>query len=159
MFDRVATLAAVQRHRADDALFVSTMAIGSLELVATTVAAPKYRATAGDQQLDGRLVTYSKFTTTVSPPYASEVRYTHEGCGLGQTFIGCSRREVPRSPQRGGLCDYAVWNPEVDPWIARRYSPAVLDGEYVNQHALRQRFLLRDQHKPIVCYVGRLDFQ
>ena len=120
VFDPVATLAAVQRHRADEALFVPTMTIavleaarsgtfdvgslqavmsaaapapvrlwravrerlgvrevvtaygmtetsaastytepdGPLELVASTVGAPKYGAAAGDPKLDGRLVTY-----------------------------------------------------------------------------------------------------
>ena len=100
-------------------------------------------------------IVYANFTTTVSPHYAWEVRHTHEGRGLGQTL------DVHCEKFRGVLngIDYDVWNPEVDPWIARRYSPAALDEKSVNQHALRQRFLLRDQHKPIVCYIGRLDFQ
>jgi starch synthase len=100
-------------------------------------------------------IVYSNFITTVSPHHAWEVRHTHEGRGLGHTL------HVHRHKFRGILngVDYATWNPEIDRWIPRRYRPEAIDHKYDNQQALRERFMLRDQHKPIVCYIGRLDFQ
>jgi starch synthase len=100
-------------------------------------------------------IVYSNYVTTVSPHHAWEVCHTHEGRGLGQTL------DVHRHKFRGILngIDYDIWNPEIDPWIPRRYRAELLDQKYVNQQALRERFMLRDQHKPIICYIGRLDFQ
>ena len=66
---------------------------------------------------------------------------------------------------RGKFCGvlngvgYDVWNPEIDPFIARRYTTDSLDLRYENKRALRERFWLRDGFKPIVAYVGRLDAQ
>ena len=47
--------------------------------------------------------------------------------------------------------DYDVWNPEIDPFIPRRYGPDSIDDKYVNKHVLRERFMLRDEYKPIVA--------
>ena len=44
-------------------------------------------------------------------------------------------------------------------WIPRCYGPDSIEDKYVNKHALRERFMLRDEYKPIVAYVGRLDAQ
>jgi starch synthase len=100
-------------------------------------------------------IVYSNFVTTVSPGHAWEVSETAEGRGLGQT------RHVPRSKFGGVLTgvDYEMWNPEIDPWIPQRYGPDSVDDKYINKHALRDRFWLRHDYKPIVAYVGRLDSQ
>ena len=100
-------------------------------------------------------IVYSNFVTTVSPGHAWEVCYSDQGHGLGHTL------HVHRDKFGGVLngVDYETWNPEIDPWIARRYGPDSIDDKYVNKHALRERFMLRDEYKPIVCYVGRLDRQ
>ena len=37
--------------------------------------------------------------------------------------------------------DYDMWNPEVDPWIARTYSPDSVEHKYHNKHALRDRWV------------------
>jgi len=55
--------------------------------------------------------------------------------------------------------DYQTWNPAIDPWIPQRYTPDSIEHKYANKQALRERFWLRDEDKPIVCYVGRLDRQ
>jgi starch synthase len=55
--------------------------------------------------------------------------------------------------------DYEYWNPEVDWHIPHRYGPGNLDDKYKNKEALRHRLLLRQEFKPIVAYVGRLDHQ
>ncbi len=100
-------------------------------------------------------IVYSNFVTTVSPGHAGEVCYSDLGRGLGHTL------HVHRGKFGGVLngVDYDIWNPEIDPWIARRYGPDSIDDKYANKHALRERFMLRDDYKPIVAYVGRLDSQ
>jgi starch synthase len=55
--------------------------------------------------------------------------------------------------------DYGVWNPELDPHIAKRYGVNSLMDKYANKEALRQRLWLRGGIKPIVAFVGRLDPQ
>jgi len=42
---------------------------------------------------------------------------------------------------------------------AYRYFPPPLENKYLNKEALRDRFWLRKAFMPIICYVGRLDFQ
>ena len=97
-------------------------------------------------------VVYSNFVTTVSPQYAWEARYTDQGAGLGHTLH-------MHANKFGGILngvDYDTWNPEVDRWIPQRYSAARIDQKYVNRRVLRERFMLRDERKPIVACVGRL---
>ena len=55
--------------------------------------------------------------------------------------------------------DYSVWNPEIDGLIPSRYGPDWLDDKYANKQALRDRFWLRQDYKPIVAYIGRVDRQ
>jgi len=100
-------------------------------------------------------IVYSNFVTTVSPGHAWEVCYSDHGRGLGHTLH-------VHSGKFGGVLnglDYDCWNPEIDPWIPQRYGPDSIDQKYVNKHVLRERFMLRDEYKPIVAYVGRLDGQ
>ena len=100
-------------------------------------------------------IVYSNAVTTVSPRYAHEIQHTQLGMGLQRTF----------ERHQGKLCgilngvDYNVWNPEVDPHLARRYGVATLADKYANKEALRDRLWLRHDFKPIVAFVGRLDHQ
>ncbi len=100
-------------------------------------------------------IVYSNFTATVSPHHAWEVLNTDQDFGLGNTL------RVHRGKFGGVLngVDYDVWNPEIDPLIARRYTIDSLGLKYDNKRALRERLWLRDGFKPIVAYVGRLDAQ
>jgi starch synthase len=100
-------------------------------------------------------IVYSNFVTTVSPRYAWEIMHTDQSFGLGHT-LQVHRKKI------GGILnglDYDVWNPQVDRRIASPYSIATIERKYENKRALRHRFWLRDVYKPIVCFVGRLDFQ
>ncbi len=100
-------------------------------------------------------IVYSNFVTTVSPQYAWEARYTDQGAGLGRTLH-------VHADKFGGILngvDYDTWNPEVDRWIPRRYSARAIKEKYVNTRVLRERFMLRDERRPVVAYVGRLDHQ
>ena len=100
-------------------------------------------------------IVYSNFVTTVSPHYAWEARYTDQSAGLGHIL------HVHRDKFGGILngVDYDTWNPEVDRWIPRRYSAGAITQKYVNTRVLRERFMMRDQRKPVIAYVGRLDHQ
>ncbi len=100
-------------------------------------------------------IVYSNFVTTVSPHHAWEALNTDQNFGLGHT-LWIHRGKF--GGVRNGV-DYNVWNPEVDAFIARRYSVDSVDLKYDNKRALRERFWLRDDFKPIVAYVGRLDGQ
>jgi starch synthase len=100
-------------------------------------------------------IVYSNFITTVSPQHAFETTYTDQGMGLGHTLH-------THGHKFGGVLngvDYDVWNPEIDRFIPSRYTPETLDRKYANKDALRERFWLRKEFKPIIAYVGRIDRQ
>jgi starch synthase len=100
-------------------------------------------------------IVYANFVTTVSPQHAWEAQYTDQAQGLGHTL------HVQRDKFGGVLngVDYDLWNPEIDPLIPARYGSEWIDGKYTNKHALRERFLLSDEFKPVVASIGRLDRQ
>ena len=100
-------------------------------------------------------IVYSNFVTTVSPSYAWEIMNTDLSYGLGHTLHVHAQKV-------GGILngvDYDVWNPAVDRYIPYRYSIGTIDAKYKNKEALRHRLLLRQEFKPLVAYVGRLDHQ
>jgi starch synthase len=98
---------------------------------------------------------YSNFTTTVSPRHAWEVRHTDWGYGLGHAL------HVHQNKFGGVLngLDYDMWNPEADPHIPGHYTSKNLEAKYTNKQALRERLWLREDYKPLIAYVGRLDSQ
>ncbi len=100
-------------------------------------------------------IVYSNFVTTVSPRYAGEIRYTDLGHGL-QHILGVHGEKF------GGVLnglDYNVWNPETDEHIPHRYGLDALAEKFKNKEALRHRLLMRDEFKPIISVVSRLDRQ
>lgn len=100
-------------------------------------------------------IVYANFVTTVSPQYAGEARYGDGGCGLGHALF-------VHQAKFGGVLngvDYDVWNPEIDPFLPRRYSALDIGAKYESKERLRERFWLRKTWSPIVAYVGRLDDQ
>lgn len=100
-------------------------------------------------------IVYSNFVTTVSPKYAWEIQNTDQNFGLGNTIY------IHRGKFGGVLngVDYDVWNPEIDRYIPRNYGIDTINVKYANKEALRHRLLLRQEYKPIICYIGRLDHQ
>ena len=100
-------------------------------------------------------IVYSNYVNTVSPHHAWEARYGDFGYGLGHTL------EIHNSKFGGILngIDYDVWNPQVDRYIPYSYTSIHLEGKAENKKALRERLLLKEDNKPIVCYIGRLDDQ
>jgi starch synthase len=100
-------------------------------------------------------ILYSNFVTTVSPKHAWETRFTEQGCGLGHTLY-CHQSKF------GGVLngiDYDVWNPQTDSHIPHHYDVADPQAKYGNKAALRNRLWMRDDFRPIISYVGRLDSQ
>lgn len=100
-------------------------------------------------------IVYANFTTTVSPRYAWEVRYSEQGYGLGHIL---HIHQHKFSGILNGL-DYEMWNPETDPHIPNQYSANTISQKYRNKEALRERLWLAKSYKPLVAYVGRLDAQ
>jgi starch synthase len=100
-------------------------------------------------------IAYSNYITTVSPHHGWEAHHGEFGYGLGHTL------HVYQDKFRGVLngIDYDVWNPEIDRYIPHHYNRETLEGKAKNKQALRQRLLLQDADKPIICYIGRLDDQ
>ncbi|HEB76151.1 MAG TPA: glycogen synthase [Nitrospirae bacterium] len=100
-------------------------------------------------------IVYSNFVTTVSPGYAWEIQNTDLGYGLNHTLH-------VHGGKFGGVLngiDYDVWNPEIDRYIPYNYGIDNIELKYGNKEALRHRLLLRQDFKPIVSYIGRLDHQ
>ncbi|MEM9534528.1 MAG: glycogen synthase GlgA [Cyanobacteria bacterium P01_E01_bin.45] len=100
-------------------------------------------------------IVYSNHVTTVSPHHAWEARKTDIGCGLGHTL------HVHQDKFSGILngINYDFWNPEVDTQIPHHFTADDLSGKALNKKALRDRLLLEDNDKPIICFIGRLDRQ
>jgi len=100
-------------------------------------------------------IVFSNFVTTVSPRYAEEIKHTHLGKGL-QRILNVHQRKL------GGVLnglDYNMYNPEMDGHIPARYGIGNLAEKHRNKEALRSRVWLRHDFKPIVAYIGRLDYQ
>jgi len=100
-------------------------------------------------------IVYSNFVSTVSPRYAHEIKTSPLGMGLQDTF---QAHHAKFGGVLNGL-DYQVWNPEFDRHVACRYSAKNLEDKYKNKDALRSRLWLRNNFKPIVAVIGRLDHQ
>lgn len=100
-------------------------------------------------------IVYSNFVTTVSPSYAWEIQTSDLGCGLNSTLHA-------HAEKFGGILngiDYDIWNPEIDPYIAAHYSVDYIEDKFKNKETLRNRLLMRQDFKPLICYIGRLDDQ
>lgn len=100
-------------------------------------------------------IVYSNHINTVSPHHAWEARYSGVSYGLGHTL---ELHNYKFSGILNGI-DYNIWNPEIDTFIPYHYNLSNISNKAKNRQALRERLLLRDDKKPIVAYIGRLDRQ
>jgi starch synthase len=100
-------------------------------------------------------IVYSNFVTTVSPRHAWEAKDGGQGDGLDATL------HIHQCKYGGVLngLDYDHFNPEKDPHIPAHYNVNDIQKKYDNKRALRNRFWLADNAKPIVAFIGRLDAQ
>jgi starch synthase len=100
-------------------------------------------------------IVYSNFVTTVSPRHAWEAKDDGQGFGLEPTL---HQHQCKFGGVLNGL-DYEQFNPETDAQIPAHFNAASLDQKYEDKRALRNRFWLADNQKPIVAFIGRLDAQ
>ena len=100
-------------------------------------------------------IVYSNFTTTVSPRHAWEAKDAGQGDGLEPTLH-------THHSKFGGVLngvDYDQFNPETDPYIPVHFNAQTIEKKYENKQALRHRFWLADNEKPLLAFIGRLDQQ
>jgi starch synthase len=100
-------------------------------------------------------IVYSNFVTTVSPRHAWEAKDDGQGHGLEPVL---HTHQCKYGGVLNGL-DYDQFNPETDPHIPAHYNAQTIEKKYDNKRALRNRFWLADNEKPIVAFIGRLDQQ
>jgi starch synthase len=99
-------------------------------------------------------IVFADAITTVSPRYAEEIQREPLGCGLEETLK--LRRDVLYGVLNG--VDYAVWNPESDPYLNSRYGLSNwAEGKAANKAALQMDMGLdASPHVPLIGLVGRL---
>lgn len=101
-------------------------------------------------------IVFSDAINTVSKKYAEEILTPEYGCGLEGAL---SYRKKDLHGILNGI-DYEEWSPEVDPFIAQKFTPARAEGKAVCKLALQKRFGLLERPKtPLVGVVGRLTVQ
>ncbi|WP_445191968.1 glycogen synthase GlgA [Sphingomonas sp. Tas61C01] len=93
--------------------------------------------------------------TTVSPTYAAEIRDGRFGMGL-EGLINVRRAVV--SGIVNGI-DPAIWNPQTDSALPRRYAATTLAGRAVNKRAVEKKFALDPGDGPIFTVISRLTWQ
>jgi starch synthase len=98
--------------------------------------------------------------TTVSPTYAQEIRSAEFGMGL-QGVISARGGDV--SGILNGI-ETEVWNPEVDPTIAKRFTARALGRRVANKRALEAEFGLEPGEGgraggPLFVVITRLTWQ
>jgi starch synthase len=99
---------------------------------------------------------YSDAITTVSPNYAREIQ--SEPLGFGLEGLLHFRRDVLTGILNG--IDTAVWNPQTDPYLVRRYSATTLDYKSLNKAPLQRRLnLALEPDVPLLGMVSRLTHQ
>lgn len=100
-------------------------------------------------------VVYSNYVNTVSPHHAWEARFSPFGFGLNSTL---DHHQGKFGGILNGL-DYEQWNPATDWALPAKYNAGNFSEKARNKEALRDRFWLSKDNKPLFAYVGRLDDQ
>jgi starch synthase len=105
--------------------------------------------------LKGGLIFADKITT-VSPTYAQEIMSAEQGFGLQ----GILRQRAADVTGILNGVDYNEWNPEIDPFIARRYGPHDLTGKRICKEKLQRTLGLPVRSElPLLGMVSRLTSQ
>jgi starch synthase len=105
--------------------------------------------------LKGGLIFADKITT-VSPTYAQEIMSAEQGFGLQ----GILRHRAADVTGILNGVDYNEWNPETDPFIARRYSENDLTGKRICKDKLQASMGLPVKSDvPLLGMVSRLTSQ
>jgi starch synthase len=94
--------------------------------------------------------------TTVSPSYAQEILSMEQGFGLQGVL-------QQRSQDLVGILngvDYSQWNPEIDPYIAKRYNANTLSAKRACKASLQKSFGLPQKSSlPLIGTIARLTSQ
>jgi starch synthase len=97
---------------------------------------------------------YSDVITTVSEKYAEEICTSEEfGCGLEGVL------QKNKSHLHGIIngIDYAIWNPETDEHIVKRFDVRTLEGKIENKKELLSKFdLTFKENVPLIGIISRL---
>ena len=105
--------------------------------------------------LKGGLIFADKITT-VSPTYAQEIMSAEQGFGLQ----GILRQRAADVTGILNGVDYNEWNPEIDPFIARRYGAHDLTGKRICKEKLQRTLGLPVRSElPLLGMVSRLTSQ
>ncbi len=101
-------------------------------------------------------IAWSDAVSTVSKGYAREIQTPEYGFGLD----GFLRRHGPITGIVNGV-DYALWNPEHDPAIARNYSPGDLSGKRACKLGLLAEYGLPQDNpdRPLLAIISRFAAQ
>lgn len=100
-------------------------------------------------------ITYADIVTTVSPKYASETMTNQMGEGMQKTL---SKYSGKYTGIINGV-DYDSWSPATDKLIPFNYDVDSIEDKYKNKDHLRKKIGMKQDFKPIVSVVGRLDMQ
>ena len=101
-------------------------------------------------------IVFADALTTVSPSYAEEILDPERG----MAFDGILRVHADRLVGILNGIDTSLWNPAVDPAIARTYHPGDMRGKVACRRALAAEFGLPDDPAtPIAAVISRLVFQ
>lgn len=96
---------------------------------------------------------FSDLITTVSKTYSQEILMPEHSFRMDGVL---NSRKAELFGITNGI-DYSEWNPEKDPWIAERFSPAKPAGKSACKNALVNHFKLEaNSSLPIICMVTRL---
>ncbi len=98
-------------------------------------------------------IVFSDRVTTVSPTYARQIQTPQDGCGLegvlkkkGKNLIGILN-----------AIDYTVWDPRIDEFIYKKYSPDTLEIKKINKLNLQKELgLKQDEDALFMGMVSRL---
>lgn len=100
-------------------------------------------------------IAYSDVVTTVSPKYAEETMTNQMGEGMQATL---SKYSGKYTGIINGV-DYDSWSPASDRHIPFNYDADTIEDKYKNKEYLRKKLSMKQDFKPIVSVVGRLDMQ
>jgi starch synthase len=101
-------------------------------------------------------LTFADKITTVSPTHATEMMSVEQGFGLEGVL---QNRANDLTGILNGV-DYSVWNPAVDPLIARRYSESDLEGKWLCKENLQEvTGLAAKADVPLFGIISRLTSQ
>ncbi|MDR0826984.1 MAG: glycogen synthase GlgA [Desulfovibrio sp.] len=108
----------------------------------------------GDFNLLKSGIAYADAVTTVSPSYAREILTEKFGCGLDGIL---RQRELNLHGILNGA-DYAIWNPEADPYLPCQYSEQDMSGKQGCKDNLISELGLDPELKdrPLLGFIGRM---